>query len=128
MTNLSTEIEKKANKACELPSFKSMKLLELKTNVAEILSLIGRSDIFSTYTKHDISHIDAMLKMTDWLIPPSTRNEMTPVDWLLITLSIYLHDLGMVTTYEEFEKRDSNASYTAFRKDITSGHLKPTDC
>lgn len=116
--NLNTEIEKKASKACELPAFKSLKLIELKSNVADILSLIGKSDMFSTYTKHDISHIEAMLTMCEWLIPPSTKKEMTPVDWLLITLSIYLHDLGMVTTYDEFEDRNTNPLYTSFRKEI----------
>ena len=77
--------------------------------------MIGREKaIFSTYTKHDISHVDKMLNMLDWLIPPSTQKEMTPVDWLLTVLSIYLHDLGMVVTGEEYNLRMDNTKFREF--------------
>ena len=73
-----------------------------------MLGLIGRDGIFSTYTRHDISHIDSMLRMLDWLIPDETKKAMTSVDWLLIVLAIYLHDLGMAVTWAEFENRLTN--------------------
>jgi molecular chaperone HtpG len=55
-----------------------------------------------------------MLRYLDWLIPPSTQKEMTPTDWLLITLTIYLHDLGMLVTAEEFDKRMENPTFRGF--------------
>lgn len=115
MTELKTNAEQKALKATELPAFEKVALQGLKKEVAAMLNMIGRTnDVFATYTKHDISHIDAMLKHLDWLIPHSTQEELTPVDWLLITLAIYFHDLGMLVTAEEFEKRMANDAFLAF--------------
>src|SRR5450759_148333 len=109
---LNTAAEQAADQSRELPGFKRISLPGIKEQVAEILSLIGRGGCFSTYTVHDISHIDAMLNMLDWLVPESTGHVMTSVDWLLITLSIYLHDLGMVTTSEEYDRRSANSNFT----------------
>ena len=116
---LNTESEKKAIEACHLPEFSKLSLKPLKEGVAEILSMIGQIDgLFSTYTKHDISHIESMLDYLEWMIPPSTKKIMTPVDWLLTTLSIYFHDLGMVVSYGEFENRMENPQFKHFLDDI----------
>jgi len=112
---LSTKAEQLADGSRTLPGFKNLSLPGIKEQVAQILSLIGREGIFSTYTIHDISHIDAMLSMLDWLVPESTRNVMTPVDWLLMVLAIYFHDLGMVTTSMEYERRNDNPEFTSWR-------------
>jgi molecular chaperone HtpG len=121
MAELITKAEQQALKSTELPAFEKVALSGLKTQVAEMLNMIGRTnEIFATYTKHDISHINAMLKHLDWLIPPLTQKEMTPVDWLLITLAIYFHDLGMLVTAEEFENRMENAAYTTFLDSLTT--------
>ena len=55
-----------------------------------------------------------MLQMLDWLIPPEAKRVMTSVDWLMIVLAIYLHDLGMVVTSAEFEGRMENEDFVAF--------------
>ncbi len=87
-----------------------------------MLALIGREGIFSTYSIHDISHVDSMLAMLDWLIPESTRKILSPADWLLVVISIYLHDLGMLVTSEEFEQREKNQEFSEWRKGLeTSG-------
>lgn len=115
MNGLSTTAEQQALKATSLPAFENVALLGLKSQVAEMLTMIGRvSEIFATYSKHDISHINAMLKHLDWIIPPSTQKEMTPVDWLLITLAIYFHDLGMLVTTQEFDERIGNEEFRSF--------------
>lgn len=111
---LKTRAEQLADKSRELSNFKNLSLPGVKDQVAEIIALIGRYGVFSTYTLHDISHIDAMLKMLDWLIPESTLRTMSPLDWLLSVLAIYLHDLGMVVTLEEYEKRMQNADFTSW--------------
>ena len=115
MAELNSSAEHFAESATKLPAFRNLNLGGVKDQVAEILNLIGRIDgIFSTYTKHDISHIDAMLKMLEWLVPPRTREVMTPVDWLLLVLGIYLHDLGMVVTSEEYKERVENEEFVGF--------------
>ncbi len=106
--HLETEAEKRAQKAEELPAFSGIKLLHIKRQVDELLGLIGRDGIFDEYTKHDISHIDEMLKILDWLIPEDTKDIMSPADWLITVLAIYFHDLGMLVTRDEYEQRNSS--------------------
>ena len=69
---LITNAERRADEARKLANFKHLALPGVRSKVAEILNLIGREGIFSTYTVHDITHIDAMLKMLDWLVPEPT--------------------------------------------------------
>ncbi|MGA7751937.1 MAG: hypothetical protein WCB05_03875, partial [Candidatus Sulfotelmatobacter sp.] len=69
---LSTKAESLADQSRNLPSFKTLSLPGVKEQVAQVLDLIGRDGIFSTYTVHNISHIDAMLSMLDWLVPEPT--------------------------------------------------------
>jgi molecular chaperone HtpG len=106
--SLTTEAEKQALKAEQLPAFSGVKLLHIKRKIAELLSLIGRNGIFDEYTQHDISHVDKMLEILDWLVPNETKAIMTPADWLLTVLSIYFHDLGMLVTSEEYKHRNSS--------------------
>src|SRR3954451_1976368 len=103
MVELTTRAEENAKRAQELPEFSNFNLLGLKNRISDLLDLIGRVEgIFSTYTRHDIVHIDEMNTMLEWLIPPNTQKAMSPIDWLLTVTSIYLHDLGMFVTTEEF--------------------------
>ncbi len=119
MIELYTKAEKYASEACNLPAFRMVALGGIKEQVAEMLNLIGRvGEIFSTYTKHDISHVNAMLGHLDWLIPPDTQKEMTPTDWLLTTMAIYLHDLGMLVSGDEFGKRDENEAFRLFMEQL----------
>jgi hypothetical protein len=114
-SSCNTNSEIRAQKASELPGFNNFSLIGVKEKVANILDLIGSIDgIFSTYTIHNIRHVDAMLNMLDWLIPPSTQEKMTPLDWLMIVLSIYFHDLGMVVTSKEYAKRMDNPKFVEF--------------
>ncbi|AZN39159.1 HD domain-containing protein [Paenibacillus albus] len=116
---LCTNAEKFADKVRELPNFRGVSLPDIKEKVENLLSMIGREGVFSTYTKHDISHIESMLYSLDWLIPESTQKAFTSVDWLLIVLTVYFHDLGMLVTKDEYKQREVNSLYTDFRKWIT---------
>lgn len=105
---LRTRAELEAEKAEALPAFSGLKLLHVKRQVAELLGLIGRNGIFDEYTRHDISHIDSMLEILDWLIPDKTKTIMSPADWLLVVLAVYFHDVGMLVTRNEWEVRVSS--------------------
>src|SRR6266516_1103944 len=109
MRTLITEAEMRAVKAEELPGFLGLNLLRIKNQVALLLSLNSQNGIYDQYTLHDMEHIDRMLRMLDWLIPESTKGIMSPADWLLIVLSIYCHDLGLIVTRKEYEARDLSA-------------------
>lgn len=93
---LCTLAERNAKRAESLPAFGGLNLLHIKRQVASLLGLIGREAIFSQYTKHDISHIDEMLRSLDWIIPESAKQVMSDADWLMIVLAVYFHDMGML--------------------------------
>lgn len=117
---LTSLAEKKAEQAENLKPFSGLKLLHVKKQVAKILAQIGREGIFDEYTKHDISHIDYMLDSLEWLIPEQTQKILTPTDWLMLTLSIYFHDLGMLVTRDEFKSRNKS-QFPEFKQQIIDG-------
>jgi molecular chaperone HtpG len=120
---LASAAEVSASKAEELTAFSGIKLLKVKQELALLLELIGREEIFSEYTRHDISHIDRML---DWLIPDSTKSILTPADWLTTVLSIYFHDLGMLVTRNEYAARHSSG-FPAYRDNVLFAGDKGAD-
>ena len=114
MSILNSVVEKKAQAACDLSIFKGFDLEKAKEILSEMLSDIGKHGIFTEYTKHDISHVDGMLKLLEFIIPENTANIMTPTDWMMIVLSIYFHDLGMLITRKEFSERADNADFQKY--------------
>ena len=98
--------ECQAEKAEKLRTFSGIKLLHIKRQVEKLLSHIGDYGFFSEYTKHDISHIDEMLKMVEWIIPEKTKLSMTSAEWMMLVLAIYFHDMGMLISRNEFDNRD----------------------
>ncbi|REA60670.1 ATP-binding protein [Dyadobacter luteus] len=118
---LTSKAERLAEKAENLSSFSGLKLLHVKKQISLILGQIGKNGIFDEYTKHDISHIDFMLDSLEWIIPLETQEKLTSANWLMITLSIYFHDLGMLVTKEEFKER-KKSSFTSFKQSIIDGN------
>lgn len=115
---LEYEIEKRAERAENLSFCKGIKVLKIKDTIASMLNVIGTNEIFEQYTVHDISHINEMLKIAEWLIPDSTKELMTDAEWLMLTLAIYFHDLGMVVSKKEFEQREDNSLFVEFKQNI----------
>lgn len=114
--------ERLAKEAENYPAiFGSLNLTSIRDNVGEILKLIGRDGIFREYTLHDMNHIDAMLALVDKLVPEETAKRMTTADWLMIVLSCYFHDLGMVVTKKEFENRRNGTDFPNFCEELYSG-------
>ena len=119
---LFSNAERKAKEAESLPNlFGALNLTSIRENVGEILKLIGRDGIFREYTLHDATHIDAVLALVDKLIPPDTAARLHTADWLIIVLSCYLHDLGMLVTKHEFDVRGECEEFVEFRKQLLSG-------
>jgi len=120
MVTFDSFAELQAEKAENLPAFSGIKLRHIKQQLVHILGQIGRDGIFDEYTKHDISHIDYVLRSLDWLIPESTKSSMVAGDWLMIVLSIYFHDLGMLVTKDEYNARASS-QFPVFKRSIFEG-------
>lgn len=116
---LTTTAEQHAQKAEKLSAFGGLNLLHIKRSVALLLGQIGREGIFDQYTKHDISHIDEMLKNLDWIIPEQTQQVMSEADWLMIVLAVYFHDMGMLVTKDEYSARTRPESgFTSFCEQV----------
>ena len=113
---LQSVAERRAEVAESLPAFSGVKLLHIKRQLEILLGLIGRNGIFDEYTVHGVSHVDKMLTSLEWIIPDSTKEQLTPADWLIAVLGIYFHDLGMLVTREEFDARGSSG-FPAFVED-----------
>lgn len=101
--------ERYAAPAGDLPAFGGFSLAQARRDLTEILAHVHSNGFFGEYSKHDISHVDAMLANLEWLIDPATLPNMTPADWLLIVLSAYFHDLGMLVTDDEYNSRNQSA-------------------
>lgn len=100
-----TAAEQIALDATKLPAF-PVNLDEIRRAVAEILSQFGRHGFFNEYTTHSFDHVYDMLRCLEWLVPQDSSRLLTKGDWWLITLACYFHDLGLVISRDEFEKRD----------------------
>jgi molecular chaperone HtpG len=111
-----SKAEERAIAATKFAPF-PIQLHEVRRTVKQILDLFGRNNFFAEYTVHDFSHVEAMLSDLEWLITERTKSILTPTDWLMITLAIYFHDLGLIVTEDEFQKR-SLAGFQKFCDDI----------
>ena len=115
---LKSVAEKKALEALSLNIFRGFDLVNTKNVLAQMLAHIGRDGMFSEYTKHDISHVNGMLALLDDIIVERASDAMTPSDWLMIVLSVYFHDLGMIITNEEFEHREDDDDFMDYYRDL----------
>ncbi|AXL10862.1 hypothetical protein DXT68_00920 [Microbacterium foliorum] len=120
MSNLvlgASRIEALASEASKRAALGGFNLAAARKTLTTLLANIGRTAEFSTYTQHDISHIDALLESIDWIIPTETWAELTVADALVITLAVYVHDLGMLVTKDEYRRR-SESTFPIFRDGI----------
>lgn len=108
-----TLAEKKAESATKLAAF-PINLHNVRSQVKTILSNWKGAGFFQEYTDHSFSHVHDMLETATWLIPPETQEEMTPADWLMLVLSIYFHDIGLLVTKEEFDNRYKDSDFKSF--------------
>ena len=102
----------------------NLNLVSIRTKLESILNNIGRNGLFSEYTKHDITHIDGVLRLLDHIILPTTSSKLTDAEWMLIVLSVYFHDFGLLVTEEEFSTRNDNPEYNKY---VREKRLKPGD-
>ncbi len=114
-----SKAKQRAYAAQSLSPFSHFNLVGTREGLIQLLDQIGRTDIFREYTKHDISHIEKLLGMLDWIAPRDTAKVMTPTDWMLVVLSIYFHDAGLVVTKNEYDQRHLSA-FPQFRDNVLS--------
>ncbi|MDX8357871.1 HD domain-containing protein [Sphingopyxis terrae] len=108
-----TNAERRAEEATRLPSL-AINLINIRNNVATLLNEWKGAGFFREYTDHSYNHAHDMLTALDWIIPPETAEIMTPADWLMLVLSIYFHDIGLLVTEDEFNDRSRNEDFQSF--------------
>ncbi|MDE5721984.1 MAG: ATP-binding protein [Clostridia bacterium] len=125
MSEFKTYIEQQAELAEKLSICGGISLINIKKAVTEMLSLIHRNGLFEEYTSHTIAHVDRMLDIIEWLIPEDTKKIMTHAEYLMLTLAVYFHDLGMLVSKKEFEARE-DSSYKKFKEKVSKGSSEYT--
>ncbi|NSY70304.1 hypothetical protein G6L35_13815 [Agrobacterium tumefaciens] len=111
-----SQAETAALKATSYRPF-AINLEEVRRTVSDILSLFGKNNIFSQYTTHDFSHVEDMLFTLDWMIPKASQATLSSGEWLMLVLSIYFHDIGLVVTEDEYKNRNSSG-FSTFCEDL----------
>ncbi|MBI0534710.1 hypothetical protein D9599_03885 [Roseomonas sp. KE2513] len=61
-----------------------------------------------------------MLESLSWLIPTKTALAMSHAEWMMLVLSIYLHDIGLIITEDEFFHRDKS-NFPSFKMESLIG-------
>ena len=116
---LPSEAERKAAEAQLLFFLSKFNLAGVRNVFVPLLNEIGRNGIFAEYTRHDISHIDTLVGMLEWIVVPQAREIMTSTGWMLIVLANYFHDAGLVVTTTEFLATEQSG-FPSFRSSILS--------
>ncbi len=93
----------------------SVAIQTLRPAIAQLLEHV-RDGFFRTYTDHSIRHCSEMFTILEWLIPHTVKNQLTDAECSLLVVAVYLHDLGMVVSSAEFDSRENNADFLAFRE------------
>lgn len=119
--------EIQALEAIKLKSFSALNLESIKQCLSEALEQNRSNGVFREYTQHDISHINGMLVLLDDIIPQKTKNLMTPTDWMMLVLSFYLHDFGMLVTEDEISNKDNNKDFFDYRNNNCDASLSIED-
>jgi len=108
-------LEEKAAEATSLPAF-PVNLKDVRRVVREMTSLFNSSTIFKEYTIHDYRHVEDMLKIASWVITDDGLKVITDAEAILIVLSIYLHDVGLIVTDAEYSRR-AKTDYIAYARE-----------
>ena len=76
------------------------------------------------YTLHDEAHLLGVTELMAKVIPPTTLEQLNPVEIALLILAAYFHDQGMVLEKEEYERIDSgfHPDFNVFRQTWEAAH------
>lgn len=70
--------------------------------IQPMLDTVGR-DAFSDYTLHNPLHSRKLMHLAGYIIPDSVLNRLSSLELTVMIMSFYLHDLGMVSSYDDKE-------------------------
>jgi hypothetical protein len=117
MTANLSDLEQRAVRATSFPAF-PINLPQIRDTVSSLLKEVGRYGFFDEYTDHSFEHVVGMLSTAEWIIPDETKKCLTPADYLFIVLAIYFHDVGLLISRDEYDKRHGNKEYQRFKNNL----------
>lgn len=68
--------------------------------IQPMLDTVGR-DAFSDYTLHNPLHSRKLMHLAGYIIPDTVLNHLSSLELTVMIMSFYLHDLGMVSSYDD---------------------------
>lgn len=68
--------------------------------IQPMLDTVGR-DAFSDYTLHNPLHSRKLMHLAGYIIPDEVLNQLSSLELTVMIMSFYLHDLGMVSGYDD---------------------------
>lgn len=70
--------------------------------IQPMLDTVGR-DAFSDYTLHNPLHSRKLMHLAGYIIPDAVLKQLSSLELAVMIMSFYLHDLGMVSSYDDKE-------------------------
>ena len=89
---------------------------KLIKEIQPMLDTVGR-DAFCDYTLHNPLHSRKLMHLAGFIIPDEVLNQLSSLELTVMIMSFYLHDLGMVSGYDD---KDSVLKSDAFQTFIES--------
>lgn len=113
-----TYIYSRALAAAESKPYNVINLNHVIESIGRALNHVHAQGFFTDYTRHGPEHSVELVKSLDWIIEESQREKLLDADYLFLLLSCLIHDLGMITTQEEFLNRDAK-TIAAFEEGLS---------
>lgn len=73
---------------------------------------------FPAYSKHDESHAKTVLHNIEMILGEKRIRDLSASDCFMLLHTVYIHDIGMVITYEEREKIVNNDKFIEMIKEM----------
>lgn len=112
-----TYVYERALAATGCKPYTSIKLDHLVDTIGQALGHVHGQGFFKDYTRHGAEHSAELVRSLDWIVDEGQRQKLRDADYLFLLLSCLVHDLGMITTQDEFLKRDAK-TMAAFEDDL----------
>lgn len=87
-----------------------------KKRCQEVLSTVIMN--YPHYTKHDISHCEAIITNIEMLLGEEAIQFLSPTDTWLLLHSAYLHDIGMVVACKKIEKNWGTEEFQNYLQEL----------
>lgn len=81
--------------------------------IQPVLDTVGR-DAFSDYTLHNPLHSRKLMHLAGFIIPDAVIDQLSSLELTVMIMSFYLHDLGMVLSYDDKETVLKSEDYQLF--------------